>query len=104
MSVEQDVIDIDVDREHESGDNSADQSRQLNNVSVMYAQWDFKPAAMRSSSHRGAYCSPCMRNGHDPGPKGHCLADKIGLLTHVKFALKAASGLQAQSGNKQKLS
>ena len=97
MSVEQDVIDIDVDREHESGDNSADQSRQLKNVSAMYAQWDFKPAAMRDTSHRGAYCKPCMRNGHDPGPKGHCLASKEGLLTHVKGCQWHASTVRQQA-------
>ncbi len=78
---------IDVDSTPDTQDASASDhaAQPSGKVPSMYAVWDVaRTDEMRSHSHRGAWCNPCLKHGVKRDPKGLFLAQIDAILTHVK--------------------
>ncbi len=88
---------IDVDSIPDTQDASAsDQAAQSSGkVSSMYAVWDVaRTDEMRSHSHRGAWCNPCLKHGVKKDPKGHFLAQIDAILTRVKDCPRRSAAIK----------
>ena len=87
---------VDVESIPDTQDATSDQAAQSSGkVSSMYAVWDVaRTDEMRSNTHRGAWCNPCLKHGVKKDPKGHFLAQIDAILTHVKDCPRCSAAVK----------
>ncbi|DBA77781.1 TPA: hypothetical protein ACH3X1_009241 [Trebouxia sp. C0004] len=88
---------IDVDSIPDTQDASASQkaAQSSGQASSMYAVWDVaRTDELRSKTHRGAWCNPCLKHGVKKGPKGHFLAQIDAILTHAKDCPRRSAAIK----------